>query len=369
MSIIFDGVMKRLYDDAQVRDEFATTRLWEYIIQQAFEGLEWVRASQQPPTTAVHSLRRVDYIVEYIHMQSGAVMQVLFIEAKKHGATETDIRQCESQAWEACMTHSINEGGMRPVWYQTCIGTTSRLWIYDPWREDPIAFLPGQHSLGHLDHYLDISEHGTQIMYALKYISNHREPPAKFLASSPLVSSDGSSSEPAQSPTTATREALTNRAAGQTQIPLHQNHWVHIKIMSDNGGSLYGRSDDGFELRTSKDAWIVQKGKQREGCYVHIHPQTKQAYWTETLEPSQLQPDLGQIPVTSEPSSSKAARRDPEWVHVRVQIVTHITRPDEWIFKDVNNKTRKTLKPEWEKERYEGKDVHVFHSKKASYYW
>lgn len=219
MSLVTNGLIKKLCDDARVADEHATTRLWEYLLRMPFDGLEWVRSSQQPPTSAVNSLRRVDYIIEHVDMDGGHVTKVLFMEAKRYGAEERDVRECEMQAWEAAMVYSLHEGGGRPCWFQTCIGTSSRLWIYDPQHEHPIAFLPGAFSLARLDHHLDVTEYGEDILKALRYIAKHHRPPAKFLEqSSPLISSPGASSEVAQSPGTASRAALKTLTAGQTQI-------------------------------------------------------------------------------------------------------------------------------------------------------
>jgi hypothetical protein len=64
------------------------------------------------------------------------------MEAKKLGATETEIRVGEVQAWQAAFKCSLYEGG-HLIWYMTCIGTAARIWIYDPTSEFPIPFLQG----------------------------------------------------------------------------------------------------------------------------------------------------------------------------------------------------------------------------------
>lgn len=103
------------------------------------------RASQQPASIEKHELRRVDLIVEKINLENGMARKVLMMEAKKHGATKAEILECEAQGWESAMTCSLfgsHPTGV-PVWYQTCIGTRTRLWIYDPASELPVPFLPG----------------------------------------------------------------------------------------------------------------------------------------------------------------------------------------------------------------------------------
>lgn len=94
--IISDGRLRHLYDAARVNDEFATTRFWEYVSHKLFFlGKDWAVSSQQPPTWNTEPLRRVDLVIEMISSR-GISEPVLFMEAKRHGATEVDRREVET---------------------------------------------------------------------------------------------------------------------------------------------------------------------------------------------------------------------------------------------------------------------------------
>lgn len=370
-----------------VADEYATTRLWEYILLAPFHAPEWIRASQQPPTNAQLTLRRVDYIIEHMELDGmgGVPQKVLFMEAKRHAAGAFQTKECEIQAWGACQAYSLHEGGGRPCWYQTCIGTATRLWIYNPWKDEAIAFLPGAYNLGDLNMYLDIAEYGEAIIRALAYISNHHTPPDKFLRkSAPSISSSDPSSEPAQSPTTASRNALRTLASGQNQIPLDPQHWIHVEITRDDGSFLHGRCNNGDQFSAPNDAssWRVQTGPNREGCYVYIQPVTRAVFWTATLVPTQGQvhpgPDQWQgeeldIPVAG-PSGSNAASGNQETrgTMIRVQ-ATKKPGPTRdttfWGFTDRFGNMRWEKSTRWKSDVYEGENVMVYQSKTGTRYF
>lgn len=318
-SLIKNGLLLQLSHDARVYDEFATTRLWEYLLREPFNKPEWVWASQQPPYDP-KALRRVDLILEHIALDGSSSQKVLMMEAKKHGATEGEIRKCEGQAWEAAFDFSLNQKDqdLRPVWYQTCVGTTTRFWICNPTSDFPIQFLPGVFGLENLNEYIDIETYGNEIMDAFNYIRRHRVPPPKHLSQRPpSESSSGPSSEPPQSPSSAARTNLNIAAAARNPIPLHPNHWTyieitHAKITEDDVIILVGSSKDGQLLETVEEDWrpqFIPSGNQRVGYFAYIEKKTQQVYWTWKLMPPEEA--LSQAGVQQNPRAFKGTEAGP----------------------------------------------------------
>ncbi|KUI63586.1 hypothetical protein VM1G_10403 [Cytospora mali] len=289
-TIISDGRRRNLYDDARVKDEFATTRFWEYIFQkQFFPGPNWVLSSQQPPTLAVDHLRRVDLTIEHFSSQSNP-QTVLFMEAKKHGAPESDIRAVETQAFDASMQYSYYVQNPHPIWVQTCVGTSTRFWIYSPGDDFLTAFLPGAFGQADQDKYLDADEFGGDIIRAVTYIARHHIPPNKFIGSrTPSVSTvNSSASEPPQSPSSAARTKLEDlAAASKAPIPLEEGFWSYMEITSEVGEQLVGYTHQGVEVNTPKKDWWPHwrtSAGAKSACYVYIAP-SREVYYTWKLEP------------------------------------------------------------------------------------
>lgn len=383
MSIINTGVRRRLWQDAQIHDEWATTRLWEYLIQRSFRDEEFVISSQQPPyIDSPAPLRRVDLIIEHISSTTGQQSTVFIVEAKKHGAKEEDIRQCEGQAWQAANSFVIQMNYSRPVWYLTAIGTTYRIWIMDPRTEFPVYFLPGVFSLGDIDGYLDVDTHGKDLIKAFRYIQKNLVPPEKYiLQASPAASSDQvmSSSPPVP-------EAAA--AAARAPVPLREDLWILVTITHNDGLRVFGRVDNN-EFESRSEDWQLRYKQDKSLCYTYIQPGTQKVYWAPRLDSDVLlahqnpiseeqPPDKGSwtrsvplqdrsSPVAEDSgsyshtdrgegsSSMPTEPRKANWVEVKITVIPHSTSKDEWVFKDVRGSQKKVPRNEWEHTSVNGK--------------
>lgn len=66
MSIIRNQKLQCMWQDAQRKGEWATTRLWEHTFKtQVFKGRNWAVSPQEPPTEADDDLRRINIVAEY----------------------------------------------------------------------------------------------------------------------------------------------------------------------------------------------------------------------------------------------------------------------------------------------------------------
>ncbi|KAH8746915.1 hypothetical protein F5883DRAFT_622647 [Diaporthe sp. PMI_573] len=232
----------------------------------------------KPPSLANVSDRRVDLVIKRLDDRSAST--VLFMEAKKHGATQGEVIEAETQVWQAANEYTINlpTKNICPVWLQTCIGTTTRFWIYYPHQEFPIPFLPSNYDLGYLDEYLEADNYSRLIMKALTYIANHPIPPPKFLwLPTPLVSTVAVQSlQYPRSPSSVSRQRLEDTAAAAvSQIPLSQSAWVGVEILRNTPEGIVGHTEQGFEYTFPFDQWRPQRRKldgRDTACYVHIGP-------------------------------------------------------------------------------------------------
>jgi len=168
--------LRRLWQDAQSRPEWATTKFWEYIFNHnAFSGRQWVVSSQQPPTYDDGDLRRVDLVVEQID-DSANVATLLFMEAKRANVTRDEVQQVEYQAFTACCANLYST--QRPaIWAMTCVGSRTRLWAFKYGADYLTPFFPSSDGLSAIDEYVEFSVKGAEIIGALDFIQKNPAPP------------------------------------------------------------------------------------------------------------------------------------------------------------------------------------------------
>ncbi|KAK4155854.1 hypothetical protein C8A00DRAFT_31298 [Chaetomidium leptoderma] len=181
MSIITTPRLARLWQDAQIHPEWATTRLWEYLFNHViFTDDTFIVSSQQPPTRQSGELRRVDLVVEKMDSGATTVGTLLLLKAKRASAARSDIEEVEYQALAAACAYHV-ETGLEHIWIMTCVGSAARLWISLDSSEFLIPFVPS----GEKTEYLDISTHGREILEGLEYIKKHTMPSEELLRNTP----------------------------------------------------------------------------------------------------------------------------------------------------------------------------------------
>ncbi|KAF4462659.1 hypothetical protein FALBO_10519 [Fusarium albosuccineum] len=185
MSIIQSPRLDRLWQEAQIYPEWATTRLWEYIFNHViFKDDKWIVSSQQPPTHQDGDLRRVDLVVERMDNNAVTVSTLLFMEAKRASASVTDLEEVEYQAFTAACAYSI-ESSKNYIWAMTVFGGKARLWIFNIESTYLIPFVPQGIELAERSEYLEIATDGQPILEGLDYIKRHPTPPQHLLQQEP----------------------------------------------------------------------------------------------------------------------------------------------------------------------------------------
>ena len=185
MSLLTTPRLQRLWQDAQIYPEWATTRLWQYIFNHAiFTDDKWVVSSKQPPTHQPGDLRRVDLVVERMDSNATTVSALLFVKAKRASASPFDVEEVEYEAFTAARAYHV-ETGIKHIWTMTCVGSSARLWIFSEESTYLIPFIPAGQSLSEKGEYLEISTHGREIAEGLEYIKGHMTPPRELLKTTP----------------------------------------------------------------------------------------------------------------------------------------------------------------------------------------
>ncbi|EPE05603.1 hypothetical protein F503_02342 [Ophiostoma piceae UAMH 11346] len=336
MSIITTSMLQSLWTDVQqVPLEWATTRFWEYIFNRiVFHRDPWVVSSQQPPLHDPGVARRVDLVVERIDPATGSRGTVLFVEMKRTSATQTELTECELQAYTAGCEYFTGTG-MARVWAMTCIGSEARLWIFDVSQGFLVPYFPTSHGKAVRAEYVEVSgPGGTQLLRCLDYIKLHPVPPEEIvtevLASSSDESTDGmeDSNHDPESPDIPS-------AASAPTIPLSSAAYQGDTAMVDDSGS-YKNTPYPYYDPTAQDRY---------------GPADEESAHADTA-------DIG--PVTESESQP--------WLKISLYKVSHFTSRDEFIFTAFDGKEKSTDRDEWKKVSYNGRNAWYLRYKGRHYY-
>ena len=78
---------------------------------------------------AINTLRRVDLVVRFSVIKN-TLRVFCFTELKKHGASPALIKECESQAMDACRRH-MESHNQDNVYVLTVYGTCAKAWMFE----------------------------------------------------------------------------------------------------------------------------------------------------------------------------------------------------------------------------------------------
>lgn len=406
---IDSALTRDLYNDAQVRDEYATTRLWEYLLNKKyFYQQEWILSSQQPPSYALRSLRRVDLVIEHHNLNRREDRKVVvFVEGKKHGAVNDDIVTCEGQLFGAAAEMTTAER-KQPVWLMSVIGTRFQLMIYDPASMFTVPFLPGCFALVEsVSSYLDIDDrqHSNALHGAFRYIRNNHIPPQKFLnGSSPSVSTQPSGSSPPP-------PSFETLASGAKALPpLDPSHWIFIDNFKAEGLGFFASClPDGTEIVTQPQMWTPTMF-YNEPCSIYTDAQTRDVFYTfffnsaqectggsslpaaqddsmddeepsgpaEGKDKSRARPlvqevetvseDVSMADVGGESSRLAKGKRKENIEGVIVTTISHLLKKDEYSFRDRRGKDWVIPRDQWKKRDLGSGKVMSYRSKDCIFY-
>lgn len=345
MSIINTPRLDRLWQEAQIYPEWATTRLWEYIFNHTiFKDEKWVVSSQQPTSRQEGELRRVDLVVEKMNSDATKVETVLFIEAKRASASTDDIKEAEHQAFTATCAYCIDTGA-ESIWAMTCIGSVARLWAFKNGHIYLTPFVPEGDGLSERSEYLEIAIDGQTIKAGLEYIKRHPTPPESLFPNE-------SSLEPSDPMFPQDLGATEGMQLDEHDVPDHESNSNSggasgMDFGEGSGPSAHERTQP-FGVEESEHGgptWSVEGG----GFTVPID-----------------QEETEELPQDDPTQQQEERSRE---IEVKVTKVKHTLSSDEFIFKNRKRQVVKTTKNDWTARTREGRTVWVYKHGKKSVYW
>ncbi len=187
MSIVRTETEWILYQDAQNRPEYASTRFWEYYFQGWFPTRdEWVLASQQPPHPG--SLRKVEMTIEI--MRNHRMFTLMIYEAKRTKSSMNNLDDVEGQVFSACQAHLAHNNRNRMYGART-VGTAIKFWIIDAEKDYLEPWHPASGDLSMIGEYLQAhSTDGAEIEQAIREMKSNLLCPQhkiKFSKASPTL--------------------------------------------------------------------------------------------------------------------------------------------------------------------------------------
>lgn len=380
MSLITTRSLLRLWQDAQVHPEWATTGLWEHIFNRiVFSDEPWLVSSQQPPTHAPGDLRRVDLVVGWLDSASNIRMTLLFVEAKRASAGPQDIVEVEMQAYTAACAYAVDRESKDPIWTMTCVGSLVRLWIFDWTQGFLIPYFPNTHGVAERSEYIEISERGTELLKHLEFIKKHPKPPKRLIGEASPRPTDATLPQDWHSEEVVLRDA-------QYQDTGHGSTSVEWPIAGSTEGDMVDDSHgvQGYGAGLS-EAWYDPTTSAAGGCEADMpdagqHGVDLSVGWNEAQPTSALSRALfDETPLPAEElASTQGAYNEVEelaapqsvqlWSKVDVRRQPHVTRRDEYIFTTDGGGKRSTDKDHWKKTQYKKKTAWYYRDGNVFYY-
>ncbi|KAJ4328564.1 hypothetical protein N0V84_000923 [Fusarium piperis] len=344
MSVINTPRLDRLWQEAQIHAEWATTRLWEYIFNRiVFNDEEWVVSSQQPATRQEGELRRVDLVVEKMNNDATNIETILFIEAKRTNASPVDIDEAEHQAFTAACAYCI-DAKVESTWAMTCIGSAARLWMFHrDAGEYLLPFVPEGQGLSARSEYLEIAVNGQAIAAGLEYIKRHSTPPDSLIAKA-----FPPPAHPMNPPTLGSTEAMD-------LDPYGQDYYESTSIPAGASGMDVGEARDP-SAHDGTQPFGVDEEAEHGGFF-----QPQDEGFTIPMD----QEETEELP-HNDPSQQQDRSRE---IEVKVRKVRHVIGSNEFIFENRKRQEVRTTKDDWDSKKRQGRTVWVYKHGKRSVYW
>jgi hypothetical protein len=298
------GILRKCYEEAAIDIEYKSSRFWQAWLQRAFNDPDIYNLSCEISPDG--SLRRVDMVVERYDAHHHTLSAVLWVEAKRPTGS---VRQVEGQALDAAM-RCIKRDGLEFVYVMTTVGLSFRAWkVYD---EVP-ALQP---------------EHGTPVEADRMQYINADSDEARVL--SHFVTQVKSYPPLRRAP------VLPSQSLSQEEYEVYAG--VQEGYIGGQGGYPSGQQGYAGEADGQGSAsGMVYQNDQAEAS-------------------------------TSWEYGQASTGNSEEYVKVQVERVAHLTRPNEYFYKDVKGQKRTTTKNDWKGISYNGRPAWTTRRKGVNYY-
>jgi len=368
--LYFKAHIANIYAGISNPKETETVALMEVILNKnIFTEPHFIVNSQQPPTPT--SDRRCDLVVRYLESGYANIRTFLFAECKRTSTSQAfSLKALEQQAKDYCQLHLEYETDSTFVYAATMAGAHVRLWTYEL-GQDPWAPLWGSNHPGDWGQYKDIGSDSDGLELE-RHFARIKRTPQNLYAGQDL----GAYGTPYPTNTPSASGFQAGTIGYQATKPIYQP--------SAPSGALAGQYM--YSVPASQPVLGAQTGQSAPsgapaGQYMYSVPasqtvpgaQTGQSADEPLGEDEEDQDDeeshdgeegeetrgdsqMGGVADTKQTTSSAK----PKYL-VNVSKKPHMTRKDEYIFKDAKGKTRITEKKDWKKTVLMGQTAWKYH--------
>jgi hypothetical protein len=325
--------------------EHATVALMEVILyRNIFTEEHFAVTSEQPPSP--DSSKRCDLVVNYLEEGSDNIRTFCFAECKRAKKSQPfSLKALEEQATDYCKAYVDYEDAPF-VYAATMAGAHVRLWKYMQGDSGLTPFW-GDNNEGDWQQYKDIGNDEDSRLVEDSFNNMKGWTPTPHAGQ---TSSDYSSRQPA--------------------IPDYSNSNYRYATSGTNpaqptSGFSSGGSNVPFAYASQSAAPNSSSQYQWSGASGSAAGKESEVY--EGRGGDAPDPSAWQDPDDMDVDQGTGDDRGSAYLVVRVTRVPHMTRSDEFLFKDVRGHNRSTTKSDWTKTKYGGKTAWLYEGKKQKY--
>ena len=337
--------------------EHETVALMEVVLyKNIFTEDYFAVTSEQPASTT--SKRHCDIVIKYLESGSENIRTLCFAECKRTNKSQAfSLKALEEQAAEYCKLY-LEDQKVSFVYAATMAGAHVRLWKCMYGDKSLIPFW-GQSHEGDWQQYKDIGKEADGRLIEDTFNEMKVWPPTAHYSQ---TSSSYTSYQPAS--------ASSSSAVGQDIYSNPAQTSAGYAAPYTTQGGLPGE----YAVTYTSYSTTLNEGSDPTGALSsYSQNQYGDLGSASTYSPAQ-NPYTSQPPATEPggigntgPQDTTGASKEGEYTVVKVTKVSHLTRPDEFIFNDQRGHTRTTTKSDWTKEKYDGKTVWVYRGRKTTY--
>lgn len=297
-------MLQLLFQQAQHDIEYKASIFWQAFLQHAFPLHEnYIVGCEQAPDRQA-SRARVDIVVLRYDPSHDTLSSMMIIEAKRQGTPQ--LTQLEAQALGYALA-AIDAENLEAIYVMTTWGTTFRLWMVDRnYRE--LYPLHGNNPSGFREDYIDVDsqESSRELKKAIKFIKGR--PPIRH---PDVVPSQAWMHPP-------------GTVFGQASLGAFS---PHVPLDDDPGTSA--EASNTYRLQTPEAGPSRPPQGQHQASHV-----------------PDVEMEEEDIAGQSAGASAGGTEGKP-WREVRITVVQHSTKKDEWVFKNTRGRTTRTSRIEW----------------------
>ena len=335
--------------------EHETVALMEVVLyKNIFTEDYFAVTSEQPASTM--SKRHCDIVIKYLESGSENIRTLCFAECKRTNKSQAfSLKALEEQAADYCKLY-LEDQKVSFVYAATMAGAHVRLWKCTYGDKSLMPFW-GQSHEGDWQQYKDIGKDADGRLIEETFNEMKVWPPTPHYSQ---TSSSYTSYQPASASSSSAlgQDMYSNPA--QTPAGYAVPYTTQAGPSTEYAATYTSYSTTPYESSDPPEALSYSQDQYGDlGSASTYYP---------AQNPYSSQPPASDPGGTgyTRPQQSTEASKEGEYTVVKVTRVSHLTRPDDFIF-DQGGRTRTTKKSDWTKEKYNGKTIWAYRGRKTTY--